>query len=96
MLPDTCHPAREPRTRETLLEDADPQLYRQFVADIKETLPNASIFLPGTNRKDFHLLGTFCRWLMLCNHRDIMCVINDSGQLCPYQAVLKYLIDLLI
>ena len=35
------------KVRETLVNATDPDCYQSFVTDLREVLPNATIFLPG-------------------------------------------------
>ena len=35
------------KTREVLVEDSDPQCFRELVRGLKEAIPDCSLFLPG-------------------------------------------------
>jgi hypothetical protein len=73
-LPQPLRRLAEPR--DTLLETSDPQCYKDFINELKELLPNCSLFLPGRLRsKEIIIYFIFDRRETVWCGLSIHCVI---------------------
>lgn len=57
--------------RQNSVKAEDPECYKTFIADLKEAMPNASLFIPGKNKcytlQECHLKSCCCL------HHSISC-----------------------